>query len=174
MGQPKQLMRFRGTTLSEVAAAALAPHVEQVVLVGGGELPPGLASCPRLEDVAGLRGPLAGLLAAMRWAPRAAWVFAACDMPLVRPEAVGWLLEQRRPGRRAILPRVSGRHIEPLLALYEPQARLLLEAVAASGRAAPSLIADDPAVVSPTPPPHLADAWRSVNTPEELAALDEG
>jgi molybdopterin-guanine dinucleotide biosynthesis protein A len=173
MGRPKQLLRFRGKALSEVAAAALAPHVRQVVIIGRGEVPPALATTPRLDDAAGLRGPLAGMLAAMRWAPGAAWVFASCDLPLACPEAVEWLLTQRRPDRWAVLPRVSDRFIEPLFALYEPQAGLLLEAVAASGLAAPSLIASDRAVVSPTPPPHLAPAWRSVNTPEELAAVSE-
>jgi molybdopterin-guanine dinucleotide biosynthesis protein A len=171
MGGPKQLLSFRGRTFVETVWSALEPHVEEVLLIGSGACPPSLAAARRLPDAVETRGPLAGMLAALRWAPRAAWVLAACDLPLASPEAVAWLVSQRRPGSWAILPRISDRGIEPLLALYEPQARLLLEGVAAQGRATPRLIADDPAVVSPRPPSSLAAAWIDADTPEDLARL---
>jgi molybdopterin-guanine dinucleotide biosynthesis protein A len=41
MGTPKQLLAWRGSTLAELAVAALAPHVEEVVLLGDG---PGLSN----------------------------------------------------------------------------------------------------------------------------------
>jgi molybdopterin-guanine dinucleotide biosynthesis protein A len=174
MGRPKQGLPFRDRTIGEVVCAALAPRVEEVVLLGGGGCPPPLAHLPRLSDVPGTRGPLAGMLAALRWSPRATWLIAACDLPLIDPAAIAWLLEQRRPGRWAVLPRVSATGVEPLLALYEPQARPLLEALHRRGRPKPSLIADHPAVVSPEPPPELARAWTNVNTPEDLARVAGG
>jgi molybdopterin-guanine dinucleotide biosynthesis protein MobB len=124
---------------------------------------------PRLPDAPALRGPLAGILAAMRWAP-ATWTIAACDLPRVREAAVDWLLAQRRPGTWAVLPRVGG-EVQPLLAVYEPQALPLLEAIAADGAPAPSRLVGRPHVATPEPPAELADCWRGVNTPEELAAL---
>jgi len=172
MGQAKQLLPFQGRPLLEAVWSAMQPHVEEVVLLGAGEVPATLAQAPRLPDVAEARGPLSGMLAAVRWAPRAAWVLAACDLPLASAEAVSWLVAERRPGRWAVLPRVNNRGIEPLLAIYEPQARPLLEAVAAAGHVGPCCIADHPSVVSPQPPAALARSWHNVNTLEDLAALD--
>jgi molybdopterin-guanine dinucleotide biosynthesis protein A len=186
MGRPKQLLDYRGESLVELAAAALAPHVEAVVLLGAGEVPAALRTLPRLADAMLPRaekfrvetarsggGPLAGMLAAFDHRPAAAWVFAPCDLPLLRPAAVAWLLSQRREDRWAVLPRpVEGGPVSPLLALYEPPARRLLAELAAAGTPAPRLLAADPRVATPVPPPELAGCWRGVNTPQELAALE--
>lgn len=189
MGSPKQLLELGGVTLAERAAAALEPHVVGLAVLGAGELPAALACRVRLDDAAlpreagatgagarppGPSGPLAGMLAAMRWRPEAAWIFAPCDLPALEPAAVAWLVAQRRPGRWAVLPRArEGAPPEPLLALYEPDARELLETLAAAPGAgrAPRRLAGDPRVATPVVPPELARCWAGVNTREELSAL---
>jgi len=173
MGRPKQLLTYGGRSLAEIAAAALAPHVEEVLLLGSGEVAPPLADHRRLPDPPGVVGPLAGLVAAHRWAPEAAWLVAACDLPLVTPEAAAWLVAQRRPGRWAVVPS-HGVGVEPLLALYEPQALTWLAGEAAAGRLAVRAIAQHSKAATPTPPEPLAAAWTNINTPEALAALREG
>jgi len=170
MGTPKQLLRHGRITLSERAVEAMQPHVEQVMLAGSGPVPDGLKDLLRLPDPPDIAGPLAGLLAAMRWAPGSAWVVSACDMPRISGEAVRWLLDQRRPGTWAVLPRSRSAKVEALLAAYEPQAWPLLEAQAAAGRWGPRHLAEHERVVCPELPPGLAEAWVNVNTPEE--ALD--
>jgi molybdenum cofactor guanylyltransferase len=185
MGEPKQLLRVGGSTLVERAVEALAAHCGCVALLGDGPVPPAVAGLPRLADAplpgAGTGasrpaggGPLAGILAALRWRPEAAWVVAPCDLPAIDPEAVAWLLAQRRPQRWAILPRPEPEGpIHALFALYEPGALTVLEELAATGRRAPRLAAAHPRIAVVVPPAALARAWRGVNTPEELAALTE-
>jgi molybdopterin-guanine dinucleotide biosynthesis protein A len=172
MGRPKAIVPFRGRALAEHVAHALEGHVDQLVLVGDGPVPPSLAGHPRIRDASDCAGPLAGLLAALRSEPHAAWVIAACDLPLVSEAAVAWLLAQRAPGRWAIVPSLEPGLVEPLLAVYEPQSRLLLERLATSAMAAPHRIAREAAVYCPQPPPSLAPAWRNINTPEELRAAE--
>ncbi|MGM0577433.1 MAG: molybdenum cofactor guanylyltransferase [Myxococcota bacterium] len=172
MGHPKHLLTWRGRTFVERVVDALAPHVRDVVLLGEGEVPERLRGLRRLADPEGLRGPLAGLLAAYREDPDAAWVVAACDMPLVSGEAVSWLLARRSPGAAAVLPRTPDGRVHPLLAVYERTAGPRLEALARSGRRAPSRLAEDPRVLSPTTPEHLARCWVNVNDPDELVSLD--
>ncbi|NOZ95094.1 MAG: molybdopterin-guanine dinucleotide biosynthesis protein B [Acidobacteria bacterium] len=171
MGRPKQLLEHGGITFAEIAHAALAPHVERVVLLGGGELPPALRGLERLPDPPALAGPMAGLAAALRWAPRAAWLLVACDLPRLSREVLAWLVEQRAPGRRAVLPTGPSGRIEPLLAVYEPAVRSAVEELAARGELAPRRLRGLPGIVSPTVPPHLAPAFLNVNGPADLDAL---
>jgi molybdopterin-guanine dinucleotide biosynthesis protein A len=165
MGEPKHLLHAGGVTWLERAAQTIAPFVEQVVLLGGGEIPAGLRSLAVLPDVVDKRGPLAGMLAAMRWRPWATWLFAACDLPDLSADAVRWLLGTRAPGVWATLPRLSGAEgVEPLLAHYDFRAAPLLE-----NCRAPSELTRLSQVLTPAPPAEIADAWRNVNTPAELA-----
>jgi molybdopterin-guanine dinucleotide biosynthesis protein A len=171
MGTPKQFLRVDGETLLDRTTAVLASA--GLVALLGGDLADGAQSTggagPQLPDAPNLRGPLAGILAALRWDP-VTWVIASCDLPRLRAEAVEWLLTQRRPGRWAVLPRVDG-IVQPLLAVYEPQALPMLEAIAAAGAPGPSRLEGQPHVAIPEPPPELVDCWRGVNTPQELAQL---
>ena len=165
MGEPKHLLRSGGVTWLERATQTVAPFVEQVVLLGGGEIPASLRSLPVLPDVLDKQGPLAGMLAAMRWRPWATWLFAACDLPDLSADAVRWLLDTRAPGVWATLPRLPGADgVEPLLAHYDFRAAPLLE-----NCRAPSELARLPQVITSAPPPEIAAAWRNVNTPSELA-----
>ena len=171
LGTPKQLLRHAGLSLVERAVAALEPHVSSVVLLGWGRVPPSCEALSRLSDVPGLAGPLAGILAAMRWSHGSAWLFCPCDLPLVTPAAVEWLIGQRAPGRWTVIPRVTRAGVEPLFALYEPQARGVLEAMAAGGVLAPRLVAAHPKSFVPKPPRRLWPCWRNLNSPEDLASL---
>ncbi len=174
MGQPKQLVSVDGVALVERVHSALRAPTRQVVALGAGALPPALDALPRLADPPGVAGPLAGLLAAQRWAPRAAWLVASCDLPRLDAAALDWLLAQRAPGRWAVLSCRDGR-VEPLLAVYEPQARGLLEDLADRCQTAPRLLRDCEGVYCPELPEALAPAWKGVNTPAELQNLiDQG
>jgi molybdopterin-guanine dinucleotide biosynthesis protein A len=171
MGTAKQLLELDGTTFLERVVAALAAHAG-VTLLGEGPVPPACARLPRIADVPGVRGPLAGVLAALRaGGDGAPWVIAACDQPLLTPDAVAWLVGARPDGAWAVLPEIDGR-AQPFPGLYDPRCADFLErAAAGAGPAGPTALAGDPRTASPRPPAALARAWRNANTPEEAAAL---
>ncbi|MCW5979646.1 MAG: molybdopterin-guanine dinucleotide biosynthesis protein B [Bryobacteraceae bacterium] len=170
-GHPKQLLRYGDRSLVEIAVSALEPLVDQVILLGSGEIPASLNDCRRLSDVRGLQGPLAGLLAAFRWSPNTAWCISACDLPFATADAMRWILDQRKPGTWAVLPRRSPSCVEPLFAAYEPQARTLLEALAGGETHSLQRLQTEKMVMCPSPPEHLFAAWTSVNTREEFSRL---
>jgi molybdopterin-guanine dinucleotide biosynthesis protein A len=176
MGQPKQLLTWRGLTFLERVVAAVRPHVDALFLLGAGPAPSACDALPRLPDVAvgSGGGPLAGLLAATRHAPDAAWLIVACDLPQLDADAVAWLVAQRAEGHAAVLPRGPAGFVEPLFALYEPAAGALLEDLAARGVRAPSRLDGHPGVATPTLPAALAAKIRNVNRPEDLTALYAG
>ncbi len=173
MGVPKQLVDHGGRTLIHRAIDGLGSVSTDPVLLGSGRVPDDLASNRRLADAPGIPGPLGGLVSALRWAPTDTWLVVACDQPLITRDAVDWLLGQRRPGRWAVLPRLGEGPVEPFLAIYEPQALVLLERLARSGAHGPWRIAGHEKIVSPQPPADLAACWTNVNTPEDLDALHE-
>jgi len=145
-----------------------------VVIVGKGEVPDHLSHYPRLADVAAVRGPMAGMLAAMRWGPDGGWLMCACDMPQLRVEALRWLLDRRAPGRWATLPDLNDDgHVEPLLAYYDPRARGLLEDLLIRHIYAPSALASHPKIDTAIPSHPLSLAWRNVNSKADLAAFEK-
>lgn len=172
MGRPKALLELGGTSLGQRAAAALSPWVSSIAFVGSHRFDTepwsaalGLAGVSA-SDRPGVAGPLGGLLALFDLDPDSWWAVAACDLPRVEPAAIGWLLAQRQPDASAILPRALGR-IQPLLALYGPASRALLEALATSEHPAPRHLAGQPGVVSPQVPAALQAQWTNVNTPAD-------
>ena len=185
MGRPKQLLKFGMSTLGEIAADALSSGLGEadaacgsglvhsnVIVLGAGSLPRALEELIRLPDAPGLAGPLAGLLAAHRWAPRAAWILAACDHPWLNAAEIRWLVGQRRPGAWAILPRQPDGHPCPTLALYEPQALTVLERSLVTHGADKVRMAelfDHPRTVID---PQFTHATVNVNTAEELLAAE--
>lgn len=170
MGAPKHLIRANDQTWLERTAELLQRVADTVAIVGAGVVPASVPSIERLPDVPDAKGPVAGILAAMRWAPRASWLVAACDLPDLSLDALRWLLSTRAPGVWATLPRLPGSPgVEPLLAHFDFRALPLLEGLVARGEFCPARITASDRVVSPAPPPDLLRAWRNVNTPAELA-----
>jgi molybdopterin-guanine dinucleotide biosynthesis protein MobB len=189
MGRPKQLVSFGGITLGEIAAHALSDGICQanangnlcdtdslspnLVVLGAGPVPDSLQGLQQLPDAPELVGPIAGLLTAHRWAPRTTWILAACDQPLLSAADIQWLIDQRRPGTWAILPRQSDDHPCPTLALYEPQALTVLERsilVHGAGSARIAELFDHPRTRVAR---YFTRGLINVNTPEELMAQEK-
>ena len=175
MGRPKHWIRdHRGVTWVERIVAQLDKVVDGVVLLGKGEVPERLHHLDRLPDISQARGPMAGIVAAMRWQPEISWVVVACDMPAISQEGLEWLLGSRIPGIWGTVPRHpnSGR-LEPLLAYYDFRSRLLFENVLLHGELKPSLVCESDKMIMPELPQHLAGSWLNCNTPADLVALEQ-
>lgn len=169
-GRPKHLVVSEGATWLERTVMRLQEVTQQTVIAGGGRVPGSLAACVRLPDAPGVQGPLAGILAAMRWAPHASWLVASCDLPRLSADALRWLLSTRAPGVWATFPRLPHEvHPEPLLAHYDFRAHHLLEELVAQGDFCPARITANPHIVAPCPPSHLTLAWRNINTEADLS-----
>ncbi|MBB5347643.1 molybdenum cofactor guanylyltransferase [Desulfoprunum benzoelyticum] len=170
MGRPKHLLeKAGGRTWLEDTVDVLRPHVERVVLAGRGEIPSSLQDLTRIADAPGLVGPLSGILAAMRWQPDVTWLLVACDMPSLTSSALHWLLEERRPGRWAVIPRRKADiYVEPLFACYDRRCRTLFEELRLSGSLRIGMIAHKIDVYHPVIPEPFLHAWDNINTPSEF------
>ena len=162
MGRPKHLLPFEGRAWIERQADVLAAVCDAVCLLGSGEAPASLRHLPQLADAPGKGGPLAGMVAAMRWDPTADWFFVACDMPHITTDAIRWLLGHRAPGRWVLMPRLGeGGQIEPLFAWLHHRMASRLDPIDR-----PIALCDHSRAALPAAPPQYLAALQNFNHPE--------
>ena len=140
-------------------------------LRNGQDIPRGAEGVPVLRDESAAEGPMAGLLAAFREAPDAAWLVLACDLPFVHAGLLARLIERHE--MEPTLPFVvfaapTDGQPEPLCAIYGPPAGPILARYAARGHFSPRRIMIEVSALLL----ELEDdaALSNVNTPQELAA----
>ncbi|WP_319549657.1 molybdenum cofactor guanylyltransferase [Desulfogranum marinum] len=170
MGRAKHLIRHQGKTWLERTVEVLQHQTEKVIVSGAGELPDSLAELDQIADVEGLAGPIAGILAALRYKPEVSWLIVACDLPEMNEQALQWLLSRRRIGRHAVLADLEGNgRVEPLLAYYDYRCRKAVEDIVAAGSLRINRLQGVPGVFIDQPPASLRRCWRNINTPSDLA-----
>jgi molybdopterin-guanine dinucleotide biosynthesis protein A len=124
-GGDKGLLEIGGKPMLTHVVCRLRPQVGRVIVNANGE--PGRFAFLKLpvvaDTVGGFVGPLAGVLAGMRWsaanAPDARWIVtAAADAPLLPSDLVGSLVEaaEERPGAIALAQ--SHGELHPVIGLW--------------------------------------------------------
>jgi molybdenum cofactor guanylyltransferase len=163
-GSPKALARLDGETLAERCWRLLAETCDECIAVGKSADALSLPF-PVLDDGAGVRAPLAGVVAGLRAARTDACVVLPVDCPLLRRASLERLAEAVTRAPVAIAP--SG----PLPGAYHRAALDVLERSLEAGRyALRDAIARLRVEVVPLDPVELVN----VNTKAELEALRSG
>lgn len=140
MGRDKAALAYRGRSQLEAAWALLEGRVARCfVSVRPDQVDdPARARHPQIVDGAEGVGPAAGLLAAQRAHPEAAWLVLACDLPFLDGATLDHLIAARDPGRIATAFRSARDGLpEPLCAVYEPAAAAPFARHVAAGRSCP-------------------------------------
>ncbi|HEY7552681.1 MAG TPA: molybdenum cofactor guanylyltransferase MobA [Hyphomicrobiaceae bacterium] len=182
-GGDKGLLDLAGRPMLAHVIARLAPQVGRVAINANGD-PARFAAfgLPVVADtMPGFAGPLAGVLAGMRWslanAPAARWIAtAAGDAPLLPTDLVARCLEalDGRPGAIALAQSAGGVH--PVIGLWPVVLADDLEARLAAGVRKVLHWTDRHGTV-PVPFPFVhaggrdLDPFYNANTPQELDAL---
>ncbi|MDQ8180430.1 molybdenum cofactor guanylyltransferase [Pelagicoccus sp. SDUM812005] len=172
MGADKALVEVRpGVSQLERQLALLETFcLKRAVSVGpqGGpqrSVPLGVAE---IYDVEGVRGPMAGLIAALKEADGWPVLAIACDMPYLEVSQLLMLLSRRVPALQATAFLAADGMPDPMCAVYEPAALAELERLAAEGKGSLRRFLQGPQVerLAVEDPLFLA----SVNDPADLQA----
>ncbi|HEY1336647.1 MAG TPA: molybdenum cofactor guanylyltransferase [Bryobacteraceae bacterium] len=164
MGRDKAALPYRGGTLAEAVARAVAEAAGSAILVGNPERNPGA-----IPDLYPGEGPLGGILTALHHT-RAEWnLVVACDMPEIDGRMLRALLERAEQERAdALLPAGPSGLPEPLCAVYRLRVLEALEEAFARGvRKITAALGDR----MRTAPVHWE--FHNVNTPEDWARYAE-
>jgi molybdopterin-guanine dinucleotide biosynthesis protein A len=183
-GLPKAQVMLGGVTLLERALRTLAPVCHHLVVAAPATLalplPAGVftrsGDAPRrVEDRAGARGPLAGMVAGLAASPFERALVLGVDFPCMETAFLAALLE-RLDDFQAVVPAPAG-IAQPLAAAYAPGAAPILAACHAGGEAAPTRalrslavrLLDDDAIARL---PGGLDCLFNLNTPADRSAAE--
>jgi molybdopterin-guanine dinucleotide biosynthesis protein A len=169
MGRDKALLPFRGGTLAESVAAAVARAAGCATFVGHPDLYQSLGF-PGIEDRYPGEGPLGGILTALG-DTKVDWnLITACDMPAITSAFLIELLEAAESAEAdSLVPVGPEGRLEPLCAVYHRRALKGLEARFAAGVRKISVALE--AVRAVRFPVLEVSCFQNVNTPEEWAGL---
>ncbi|MFC6997943.1 NTP transferase domain-containing protein [Rufibacter roseus] len=117
-------------------------------------------------------GPYGAILSAFREKPDAAWLVAACDLPLMDHTTLEYLTQHRKVSATAttfVSPHDN--FPEPLITIWEPKSYPQLLAFLAQGYTCPRKVLMNTPVQLLSPP--RPEALLNVNTPEELEQVKQ-
>lgn len=177
-GRDKALLALGGATLAARAAHRLAPQVGRLALSANGDAARfGLVGIDVVADADDSRaGPLAGILAGLRWAaalsPRPdAVVSVAVDTPFFPEDLAQRLAAAAAPDTIAVATSAGIRH--PTFALWPSGiADALAAYLAGGGRKAGVFIGAQPHVAVDFPITDGLDPFFNVNTPADFAEAE--
>ena len=116
MGRDKALIEVDGRTLLDRAMDLLQPHVSELLVIGEpekyGHLGPFV-----IGDAWPGKGPLGGLVTALRYASNDRILLLACDLPDLTPRLLEHLKIELGNSTDVVVPRHDGL-IEPLVSAY--------------------------------------------------------
>ncbi len=145
----------------------LLNHCEKVFLSTNKENSETSLIIDSLPDLFELKSPLNGILTAFNHHVKNAWLTIPCDMPLIDNSLILYLLQSRNKEKVATCFIDSDNQFpDPLFAIWEPKAALLLSDYYRKGGISPRkfLMNNDVAIIKSPDPQKLIN----INTPEEL------
>ena len=140
MGQDKSQLVYHGKPQREYLTDLLRPHCHAVYWSVNADQAAELfgSEQPLITDAFDWPGPLNGILSAFRHDPTAAWLVAACDMPLLTAHSFDALVSGRDPAQVAtVFYDSDGQLPEPLLGIYEPAFGPIMDRAVAAGQYSP-------------------------------------
>ena len=171
-GEPKALLNVGGRLVIERVVAALAPVLDDLLIVTGTPERYAFLGLPMVPDVFPDHGSLGGIYSGLRAATGSGAFTVACDMPFLHPDAVRLVVE-RAGEADVVIPRVGGQ-LETMHAVYAKaclphmEERLRARQLRIVGFFERVRVLEIPAeAVRSIRDPEIA--FMNVNTPDELA-----
>ncbi len=171
-GQPKALLELGGRRIIERVLDAVAPVVDDVLIVTNTPELYAFLDLAMVADVYPDHGSLGGIFSGLAAAPGEAAFTVACDMPFLHREVVRLVVARAGEGD-VVIPRV-GEQLETMHAVYGKACLAPIETRLAAGRLKivdffdrVRVVEVDAADVARHRAPEVV--FMNVNTPEELA-----
>lgn len=138
MKTDKSLLVYNGLPQRDFLYDLLQPFCKNVFLSCRKDQVSTLTNFQVIPDNYENAGPLGALLTAFEKDLSSAWLVVACDMPLVKHEAVEFLVQHRNPSKNATaFLNPENQFLEPLFTIWEPSAYSFLKMAYDKGQRSP-------------------------------------
>jgi molybdopterin-guanine dinucleotide biosynthesis protein A len=171
-GEPKALLELGGRRIVERVLDAIAPVVDDVLIVTNTPALYGFLGVPMVADVYPDHGSLGGIFSGLRAVSGDAAFTVACDMPFLHPDVARLVISRAGEGD-VVIPRV-GEQLETMHALYAKACLPHIERRLRAGQLKivgffedVRVVEVDEAEVARVRPAEVV--FMNVNTPDELA-----
>ena len=175
MGTEKPLVAIGGRTLIARVAEAIAPCLEELVIVTNRPDLYGFLGHRMLEDAYVGQGPLAGMHAGLTQLGCAAALVVACDYPFLDARSIARIAREN-PAGGAVIPEIEG-HLHPLCALYAAEVLPEITSCLSTGVLAVHALLDriPQKILAQTElgGPAAARTFFNINSPDDLRRAEE-
>jgi molybdopterin-guanine dinucleotide biosynthesis protein A len=173
-GRDKGLLELRGRPLAAYALDAVKPVAGTVLISANRNLGSYSAlGCPVISDrTGGFRGPLAGLLSAMESTATADLLVVPCDCPLLDAAVLRRILQALADQAVDVAVAYDGQRLQPVVMALRTDLSDSVEAFLESGERQLKLWLQRQRWVA-VDCGDRAEAFENVNTPEDLARLED-
>ncbi len=171
MGKDKGLLNYHGVPQRQFMANLVNHFCENTYLSCRPDQVEELkGEFPALPDTFTGLGPMGAILSAFREQPDAAWLVAACDLPLLDKGALDYLIKNRNPSKIATSFKSPVNEFpEPLVTIWEPRSYPVLFQFLSQGYSCPrKVLINSPVELLEAP---NGEVLRNINTPEELKEI---
>lgn len=131
LGNDKAFVKFEGVPIIERILSVLGTLFRKCIIVANTPEKFADLGCRLVADVYREVGPLGGLQAGLTASDSELNLVTACDMPLIKPEVVKYLISIK--GEDAVVPVIGG-FPEPLLAVYSTRCLPVIEKMIRNGQ----------------------------------------
>ncbi len=177
MGTDKALLRLSpgGPRILEMVLAAVKPLAGEVIISTNRPADYGWTGLPLIEDNYRDCGPLGGLEAGLAASASVINLVVACDMPLLEPALLNFLVKLV-PGYQAVVPLNEQGRAEPLCAVYSKDCLpAIRQRLAANSLKMAGWLADVKTLFVPAQKLAEIDpemrSFRNLNRPEDLPVM---
>ncbi|MEI6891859.1 MAG: molybdenum cofactor guanylyltransferase [Pontiella sp.] len=163
MGKDKAIIPIQGQPLLSSVVNQLRPHFE-TVMVSGSPQKYAFSNCLVIEDLEPDRGPLMGLLSALKQSTHELNFVTTCDVPDIHLPFVRKMIAEIGDAD-AIVPLLQGAKKQPLFAVYKKSILPTLEKLLAEGKQAVHALLDELNVIDVD----LTEDWyHNLNTHDDV------
>ncbi len=168
MGTDKASLDFKGKTFAEQISNAIKPYSNSIYNISSRN--EHSDSINLIKDIHLDIGPMGGIHSALSHTDKEWNLITSCDLPLLQPKSIYWLLENTEYKHDATILDINNKR-NPLFGIYHKSCIRTIESLIAQNAYRMMHLIDNINTKIIKAPDYIADTLININTPEEYQKI---